>query len=139
MPWLTPGKPEEPPERVAADGQQVVAHGEQDPVRRRVPAQPALREECVHEEAGRVGTREDVRGRDRGQPPHLPRDDEEGEKEQDFLPGRDDVERPPANTGVPELRHDDVVEREPDDERDERGDSEAGAASRQSLPGSARG
>ena len=56
---------------------------------------------------------------------------------QDVLGG--DVERRPADTEIPELRHERVVEHEPGDEHRDRDTGEPTGANRRSPPASARG
>ena len=94
----------------------MVPGGEELAALRRLAVEPALRQQPVEEDERRVDEREPV-----GPEPERQRaraEDRDGERgrEQHVLPGGDDVERGAADAGVPELRHDEVVEREPDDE-----------------------
>ena len=57
----------------------------------------------------------------------------ERDEEKHLLPRRDDIERRPAHAEIPELGHRRVVEREADDEHDERHARDA--VSRQWPPG----
>ncbi len=84
------------------------------------PVQPALRHEPVEEHDHGVGEGEPV-----GPGPYRQRSgaedrDGEGSGEQHVLPCGDDVERGAAKAHVPQLRHHEVVDGEPDDEHGER-------------------
>ena len=103
----------------------------------RLPAEPVLRQDRPDEDDRRVREREQV---DAGQPD--PRGKAEGERdetggEHELLPGRDGVERVPAQAGVPQLRHREVVQRQPSGERGEGGERDPPRQRR--PPGSGRG
>ena len=87
--------------------------------------EPALRQEPVEQHERGVRERKPVgpepeRHRPRGEERHR-----EGGGEQHVLPGGDDVERRTADAGIPQLRHHQVVRREPDDQDGERDPGEA--------------
>ncbi len=134
-----PGEGGETAEPVRRDREQVMPKREQLAPSRRLAAENVLRDREVDDDHDRVGDREDVRGLDGREVTHVPRDHQEGDEEKRLLPGRDDVERRPANPEVPELRHDGVVEHEPDDEERDRDPGEPPRANRRSPPVSARG
>jgi hypothetical protein len=110
----------------------------EDPARRGVAAEPVLRDQRVDDDERRVGDCEPVgRGRLEGDPAPAPDDRGERGCQQHFLPGRDGVEREIAEADLPELRHDEVVQRQRDDERDQRPAWKA--VSQRRRPGSDRG
>ena len=138
---LAPPRREQPPERVGRDREQVVTQREQLPSRGRLAAQRVLRDQGVDDDDDRVDGRKKVDRPKRGTAAHGPRRKSDAEKQQRFLPGRDDVERRAAHAEVPELRHGRVVERKPDHQGDERegGEPLRERLSQRSPPTSARG
>ena len=108
------------PEHVRRDGEQVVAEREQLAARGRLAAEPVLGKEPVEDDDRGVREREQVDDQDRG---HASGGEEGGGDrgdEERLLPGGDDVERRAAHARFPELRHDQVVERQPDREHEQR-------------------
>ena len=112
----------------------MVAKREQPALRGRGAVEPGLRQDRVDDHDRGVEKSEDIRGGDRRKPAYLPGEDEEREQQERLLPRRHDVERPPSNAEIPELGHRGVVQREPDDEDEERVEPEALASSQRSPP-----
>ncbi len=117
---VAPPDGRQPAERVAGDRQEVVPEREELPARRRLAAEPVLRDHRVQDDDERVAHREHVRRHGAPTTAHLHGDDDERDEEQRLLPGGDGVQRSAANAELPELREERVVEREPDEQRGER-------------------
>ena len=103
--------------------------GEELATLRRGPVQPALGQEPVERRRAprRASASRSAQSRTGSGPRTEDRDGERG-GEQHVLPGGDDVERGAADADVPQLRHDEVVDREPDDEDGERDARQAALA-----------
>ena len=101
------------PRKYAATGVRSCRSAVEDAARRRVAAEPVLRDQGVEQDDGRVHEREVVGRRRLERDAALAPDDRaEREREQHLLPGRDDVEREAADAEVPQLRHHEVVQRQ---------------------------
>src|SRR5947208_3041904 len=94
----------------------VVARADDDAAMRRMPAEPALRQQRPDDDDGRVRERGDVAPTPPERPPRAEPDDGERQREERLLPRGDDIQRATAHAGVPELRHHEVMQREPHDE-----------------------
>ena len=134
-----PGDRSEPAEHVRRNWKEVVPEGEQLSARRGPAPEHVLRNGPVDEDHRGVGCGEDVGRPERREAAHLPRHHDEGNQEQRLLPRRDDVEGRAANAEIPQLRHHDVVQDQPNDEDSDRDRGETTSANRRSPPGSARG
>ena len=114
---LAVGQREPAAQEVRGDGKQVVAGGVQDPLVRRAAAEPRLRQQPVQDDERAEREREPIReAAVEGQPAALSHDEHEGNEQQHVLPRRHHRERCTADPGTPEQRHDDVVQRKPDDQ-----------------------
>ena len=83
--------------------------------RRRVPVEPRLRHEPVDDDDRAVGEGEPVGPAEAGDRPGGGEREDDRREQEDVLPGGHDVERRVAHARLPEQRHREVVEREPDD------------------------
>ena len=103
-----------------------MAEREELPARGRLAVEPALRQQPVDDDDRRVREREPVGPERERQRARADQRDGERAQQQHVLPGGDDVERGAAHADASQSsRHDEVVEREPDDEDDERDPGEA--------------
>ena len=121
-----PVERDEPPERVGAERKQVVAERVQLALGRRAAVEPRLGQQPVEDDQRAVRKREPVGPDELRQRPHRPDRGDEGDDQHDLLPRGRDVERGVADPRLPEERHREVVEREPDDEDDQRHPGKAG-------------
>ena len=116
------------PRKYAADGQQVVAQRVELAARRRLSAEPGLRQQPPDDDDARVGQGEPVGPVVERDPSRAPQRRCQRGDEQHVLPRGDDVERGAADACVPGERHDEVVRGQPDREREQRDPREAGAS-----------
>ena len=111
-------------EQVRGHGRERVPRGQEDRVRARLAVQQVLRDQRVEDDEPAEREREQVDEprpeRQRAGAHRVERDAAERRRQQQLLPGLDHVEREARDAGAVEQRHDEVVEREPDDERVER-------------------
>src|SRR5205823_5003594 len=107
------GERETAAEEVGGDRDQVVARADDDAAMRGLPAEPALRQQRPDGDDSRVRERSDVAPAPPKRPPRAEPDDRERQREERLLPRGDGVQRPGAHARVPELRHHQVVQREP--------------------------
>ena len=115
---------ERAPEEVRADRDDVVAEAECDGAVPGLAAERRLRDERVDDDERGEREREHVddaeRNGSRRVTPCIGADPEQRDREQDLLPRGDRRERAAAHAGLVERRHDGVVQREADDEEEER-------------------
>ena len=115
-----PFEHDEPAEDVGREREEVVAKRVELSARRRLAVEPRLREQpvgdddCSVREGQPVGPEQPRHGSRGGEREH------NRKREQDVLPGGDRVERRVADPRLPEERHREVVEREPDGKDEQR-------------------
>ncbi len=117
LPWR---QRQQAAEEVGEDGEQVVPKREELAARRRLSAEPALGEQPVQDDESGVDECQPVGPERHGQRARRPQPNGERDEEQRVLPRRDDVERAACHAPLREKRHRKVVQRQTDDERDER-------------------
>ena len=110
---------DESAEDVRAERQEVVAQRVELASPRRVAAEPGLGCDGVHDDEPAVGERETVGPEELRDRPCGEREHERGEQ-QDVLPGGHCVEGGVTDARLPEERHREVVQHEPDDEDEQR-------------------
>ena len=93
---------------------------------RRAAVEPRLGQQPVEDDQPAVRKREPVGPDELRQRARRPDRGDEGDDQHDLLPRGRDVERGVADTRLPEERHREVVEREPDDEDEQRHAGKAG-------------
>ena len=104
----------------------LVPQGVQLAPRGRLAVEPALRHEPVGDDDHAVGEGEPVGPEEVGERARDREGGDEGDEEQRLLPRGDDVQRGVAHAGLPEEGHREVVQRQPDDEDEQRDAREPG-------------
>ena len=123
---LRRGQPQPPAEEVREHRQQVVPRAVEDALVRRAAAEHRLRDQRIRDDEGAEEQREPI---DQQQlevtPAQTPEDDRERTEQQQILPGGNGRQPPAAHARAVELRHDEVVQRQPDDQDVQRPDRTA--------------